>query len=368
MVRFLIGGSPCTNWSIANSRGGRETTASGIGWELFRNYLIAKEKFRPDFFLYENNTSAAPAIRDQIKEELQVDDGTLWTTGRAGRYIEINSALVSAQKRHRFYIHNMGEISQPEDRRIMLSDILESGITDREKAVCLLGTYDHAGARNYLKKNHSQMIFESVYPFGETGGKSFTLTATYYKGSNIRQTIARHDRSLVAERIVSAGAAGRAEVQINGVCREWPVYEVSGGAVAYNGDLYKVNLPDGYYIIRKLTVKECCRLQTMPDDYCRAVSDTQAYKALGNGWTAEVIMHILKHAKVPQDEEITVLSLYDGIGTGRYCFDRLGYKNIRYYAYEIDRYPIQIATSNYPDIIECGDAFAVRETEWRLPE
>ena len=85
MIKILIGGSPCTHWSIAQ-KNNRETTAEGIGWELFRNYLIAKEKFQPDFFLYKNNKSAAQPIKDQISEEL----------GVPLQYI--NSALVSAQK------------------------------------------------------------------------------------------------------------------------------------------------------------------------------------------------------------------------------------------------------------------------------
>ena len=65
MIKFLIGGSPCTHWSIAQSKN-REVTASGVGWELFKNYLIAKEKFKPDYFLYENNKSVAKAIKNQI--------------------------------------------------------------------------------------------------------------------------------------------------------------------------------------------------------------------------------------------------------------------------------------------------------------
>lgn len=61
MIKILIGGSPCTYWSVAQKKG-REVEAEGLGWELFRNYLIAKEKFKPDFFLYENNKSAAQPI------------------------------------------------------------------------------------------------------------------------------------------------------------------------------------------------------------------------------------------------------------------------------------------------------------------
>jgi len=148
--------------------------------------------------------------------------------------------------------------------------------------------------------------------------------------------------------------------------KTYPVYEVGNGLITIKDKQYPIKLADGYYIIRKLTVTECCRLQTLPDDYCRAVSATQGYKGLGNGWTAEVIIHILKHANIPLDEEIIVLSMYDGIGTGRYCLDKMGYKNIKYYAYEIDKYAMQIAQSNYLGIIQCGDAFQVREDDWRL--
>ena len=84
MIKLVIGGSPCTYWSIAQ-KNNRETQAEGMGWELFKNYLVAKEKFKPDFFLYENNKSAAQAIKDQIKRELNVDDGTLLTLNGGGK-------------------------------------------------------------------------------------------------------------------------------------------------------------------------------------------------------------------------------------------------------------------------------------------
>ena len=51
-MKLLIGGSPCTHWSIAQTKN-RETEASGIGWELFLNYRIARDKYKPDYFLYE---------------------------------------------------------------------------------------------------------------------------------------------------------------------------------------------------------------------------------------------------------------------------------------------------------------------------
>ena len=117
MIKILIGGSPCTHWSIAQTKH-RETEASGIGWELFKNYLIAKEKFKPDLFLYENNKSAAQAIKDQISTELGVP------------LMYINSALVSAQNRQRFYAFNWS-VEQPQDRGILLRDILETTVSDK---------------------------------------------------------------------------------------------------------------------------------------------------------------------------------------------------------------------------------------------
>ena len=99
MIKILLGGSPCTHWSIAKK--GRETTASGIGWELFENYLIAKERFKPDLFLYENNKSIAKDIKEQINKEL----------GAPLQYI--NSALVSAKDKTYIVKRNLFEYQNP---------------------------------------------------------------------------------------------------------------------------------------------------------------------------------------------------------------------------------------------------------------
>ena len=74
-----------------------------------------------------------------------------------------------------------------------------------------------------------------------------------------------------------------------------PIYEVRDGQITIKGQQYPIKLMDGYYIIRKLTVRECMRLQTVPEDFVFPVSDTQAYKMLGNGWTVDVIAHILSY-------------------------------------------------------------------------
>lgn len=385
MIKLLLGGSPCTFWSIAQTKN-RETEPSGLGWELFENYLIAKEKFKPDFFLYENNVSAAKLIKEEIKKRFKVGDGE-------NHYIEINSALVSAQNRKRFYVHNCGEVEQPEDRGILLRDILETGsVVEKEKAYAL--THIQGNARDYFKRHHTNIAFEPVAVamrgrYGKDGQieqhfeartdqKGNALTTTT-KNSYVAEPIRIGDIGTTAQahRVYScdgksvslkAGAGGQGGKTGLYACpandtKQTPIYEVKDGKIGIKGKEYPIKLQDGLYIIRKLTVTECCRLQTLPDDYCRAVSKTQAYKGLGNGWTAEVIIHILNGASkdVPRDEKICVLSMYDGIGTGRYCLDKMGFTDVEYHAFEIDKYAMQTAQSNYPDIIEHGDAYQVRD-------
>jgi site-specific DNA-cytosine methylase len=78
-----------------------------------------------------------------------------------------------------------------------------------------------------------------------------------------------------------------------------PIYEVKDGQISIKGKNYPIKLPDGYYIIRKLTVNECKRLQTVPEWYdFSAISNSQAYKCLGNGWTCDVITHLIKATQV----------------------------------------------------------------------
>lgn len=341
MIKILIGGSPCTFWSIAHTQN-RETEAEGLGWELFKNYLIAKEKFKPDFFLYENNKSAAQAIKNQISKELGVE------------LMYIDSALVSAQNRQRFYAFNW-TVEQPQDRGILLEDVIKPEAGQHEKAYTLDTRYNHTPElsktsepirigtieSNLKNKGHNSKQYR-VY---STAGKSTTLCG---QGGGVGAKTGLY--------------AIPAEPHREGA------FSVIDGIANIKGAPHPISLRDGWYIIRKLTPVECERLQTMPDGYTACVSDSQRYKGLGNGWTAEVIIHILQGAlkDIPKDEEIVVLSMYDGIGTGRYCLDKMGFTNVKYFAYEIDKYAKQIALSNYPDIIQMGDAFQLREPDWTI--
>lgn len=347
-LKLLIGGSPCTYWSIANKN--RELIAEGIGWELFKNYLIAKEKFQPDYFLYENNKSAAKLIKEQISQELGV------------KLQYIDSSLVSAQHRERFYAHNILNVPQPKDRHIYLDSIV-----DEPFAQCV-GSRGRINKRTGLRKQKLE-IREGcktnclstvqkdnllIYPLNVTkNNKSNCITASYSK-SGLWSLVGKTSYK-------KSGFAIKTEEEVNNK----DILLVKNGEINYKDNIFPIKLPDGIYKIRNFTPIECERLQTLPDNYTEGICKTQRLKTLGNGWTAEVIIHILSYIDYPKDKPIEVLSLYDGIGTGRYCLDKLGYKNIIYKAYEIDKNAIQIATKNYNDIIECGDVFQIREDDWR---
>lgn len=76
--------------------------------------------------------------------------------------------------------------------------------------------------------------------------------------------------------------------------KEYPVYLVNDGQITIKGKTYPIKLQDGKWILRKLTVRECARLQTVPEWYEFPVAETRAYRLLGNGWTVDVIAHIIK--------------------------------------------------------------------------
>ena len=351
-MRLLIGGSPCTHWSIAQTRN-RETKPEGLGWELFKNFLVALEKFQPDYFLYKNNKSMSAAIRQQITAELGVEP------------ILINSALVSAQNRQRLYWTNIPGVEQPEDLGILLRDILETGLPLREKAYTLKANYYKSSAANAVDGGHfpSPMAAEPV----RVGTVESSAKNADYDGQQYR--VYSPDGKSVT--LCGQGGGVGAKTGLYAVPTEggkpFPVYEVRDGQISVKGEQYPVKLADGFYVIRKLTVRECMRLQTVPEDYVFPVSDTQAYKMLGNGWTVDVIAHILNRVPGIRSAPLEVLSMYDGMACGHIALDKLGADIVRYWATEIDKYAVKTARHNFPDIIHLGDAFQVRARWWKLP-
>ena len=173
------------------------------------------------------------------------------------------------------------------------------------------------------------------------------------------------DRKTCAAELVSV-IDGQLEMKLEDG-KTFPIYEVRDGHITIKGKRYPIKLADGFYIIRKLTVTECKRLQTVPEEYIFPVSDSQAYKMLGNGWAVDVIAHIMSHFQGLRSEPVEVLSMYDGMSCGHIALDKLGVEITGYYATEIDKYAIQTTQHNYPDTVQMGDAFQVREDGWTLP-
>lgn len=309
-IDLLIGGSPCQDLSIAkNDREGLKGARSGLFWHYVRLLRTCK----PKYFLLENVASMPKEAKEIITRELGVEP------------ILINSALVSAQQRKRLYWTNIPNITQPEDKGIVLKDILENfgskeqilynrfnQITMSEKSNSLGTNPQCATAKTgqivvmrvpeATKKGYEEIMpGEHVKParlggfYGQTTrwgiyseeGKSPTLTASMGMGGGFVP--------MVPERL--GNIEGQKDNQAN------RIYSVRGKSVSLNANgggggaktgLYKIDLPDGEYIIRKLTPIECERLQTLPDNYTAGISDTQRYKGIGNGWTVDVIAHIFK--------------------------------------------------------------------------
>ena len=380
-VDFMVGGSPCTYWSIAQTKN-RETVASGIGWELFSQYVRALHEAKPKYFIYENNKSMSKEIRASIDKAFGFEA------------VLINSALVSAQNRQRLYwvgkrnadgTYSKVNVEQPDDRGILLRDILETGIAWQEKSYNLTTRCNGAIPSDTLKRHRHTMVAEPVCVaergryIGDDGeveqhlearndGKTNTLTtvqkdnqvAVPIRIGTIENDAKNHKFDSQQYRVYSPDGKGvtlcgnggglgaktglyavpmrvreatkRGYVDIEpGECvdlampesktrrgramrnkanclttscdfyeycgtLDMPIYHVRDGRITIKGETYPIKLRDGCYIIRKLTVSECKRLQTVPEWYEFPVSDSQAYKMLGNGWTCEVIAHLIRSA------------------------------------------------------------------------
>lgn len=286
---LLIGGSPCTYWSIANSN--RETTADGEGFKLFMRYVIALEKSQCRYFLYENNNSIHQNIKNEISARLGVQP------------IMINSALVSAQQRKRCYWTNIPDVTQPTDKGILIKDILIDGypvkynrkdgvIPSDEKALTFCASYWKGLNRN---QTQNAVLVPQSYILNDYKGKARTIKAQYANTSisnAVRQDGFGATCVAVPVRIGHIGNGGQGQ-RIYSVYGKSVTLSANGGGQGAKTGLYKIDLPDGDYIIRKLYPIEAERLQTLPDNYTEGISNTQRYKCIGNGWTVDVIAHIL---------------------------------------------------------------------------
>lgn len=228
-IDLLIGGSPCQGFSFAGAGLNFEDERS----KLFFEFVRLKNELKPKYFLLEN-VKMKQEFQDIISEQLGV------------KPILINSSLVSAQNRERLYWTNIPVIGQPIDKGILLKDIIEDGQVLKDKSQTIL-------AKSMIKRNKQGiLILKNIYPKKGQNGNVYSIFGKC--------------------KTLSAG------VGIKG-----------NGIGSSNAPKIESINSDGW---RKLTPLECERLQTVPDGYTKYVSDTQRYKALGNGWTVDVISFI----------------------------------------------------------------------------
>ena len=292
-IDLLIGGSPCQGFSFA----GKQLNFDDPRSALFFEYVRILRELRPKYFLLEN-VKMKQEYQDIISEYLGVEP------------IEINSALVSAQNRKRLYWTNIPNIEQPEDKGIMLKDIVhENCLTDRDKSHCIISSIGRTTTREYFKKNQGQMVYEwlneYIVPFDKTlqildkeveRGK----VGYFRKDSQANRVYYIHDKAITLCGDSGGGAAKMGQYLFGCITPDRINKRQNGQRFNQGKKFYTLTAQDKHGIliegyIRKLTPIECERLQTMPDNYTEGVSNTQRYKMLGNGWTVDVIAHIFKN-------------------------------------------------------------------------
>jgi DNA-cytosine methyltransferase len=244
-IDLLIGGSPCQGFSVAGNKLNFTDHRSVLFFEFVR--LM---KVKPKYFLLEN-VKMKREWRDIISEYLEVEP------------VEINSNLVSAQNRKRFYWTNIPGVIQPTDKGILLLSILQTGMCDEEFRI----------SPEIVENNN-------LMKYWETGVKQvmFTERRTDDAKKIRREYQQKYKRDFCPRRAKEL------------------VPRTDGKSNCLTTSLTKEHiLIDELRNFRTLTPLECERLQTLPDNYTEleGISNNQRYKMLGNGWTVDIISHIL---------------------------------------------------------------------------
>jgi len=309
-VFLLVGGSPCQDLSFAGKGKGLEGERSG----LFFEYVRLLKELKPKYFLLEN-VKMKKEHMDVITDLLGVEP------------IAINSADFSAQNRQRLYWTNI-PVNSWDDKGIILEDIIEDGAVDREKAHCIDANYFKGGnLRSYFGKHRRQLVFDKkCIQVGEADINGFDAIRRVYSTEGKAPTLTTMQGGHREPKIICGAFRGR--YKVDGV-RQDHKHSVAGMTTqqlemrvdaktntltTVQKDNVAVNLDELKW--RKLTVRECERLQTLHDDYTeygifedpklapafwsrKKISNTQRYKMIGNGFTVDVIAHIL--GGIPND-------------------------------------------------------------------
>ena len=312
-IDLLIGGSPCQGFSFA----GKQLNFDDPRSKLFFEFVRLKNECNPTYFLLEN-VKMKKEYQDIITEHLGVEP------------IEINSNLLSAQNRKRIYWTNIPGVSIPNDKGILLKDIVhenaDNHLSEKEIDYMLRSSGKWSPSTNnrfetYLnypeKKAHCltanlnkgvpyncffEILSEYIVPFDKTlqildkevqRGK----VGYFRKDSQANRVYYIHDKAITLTGEAGGGAAKMGQYLFGCITPDRIEKRQNGQRFNDGKKFYTLTAQDKHGVliegyIRKLTPIECERLQTVPDNYSAIVSNSQRYKMLGNGWTVDVIAHI----------------------------------------------------------------------------
>lgn len=241
---LLIGGSPCQDVSFAGHQKG---LVPGTRSSLFFEYVRLLKEFKPKYFLLEN-VRMKQSNMDIISDALGVTP------------VKINSSLLTAQNRVRYYWTNIPQSDLPDDKGVVLQDILEDDgySADRDKSFCIDANYFKGGnLKSYFEKHRRQLVFspEGLAHVGDADlkGHGYNRRVYHRKGKSPS---------------VCAASGGNLEPKVLVETKDKPMW-------------------------RKLLPLEVERLQGMPPNYTNHVSNTQRFRMIGNGFTIPVISHLL---------------------------------------------------------------------------
>lgn len=272
-IDLLLGGSPCQGFSFAGGQLAFDDPRS----KLFFEFVRLLKELKPRWFLLEN-VPMKREFQDVISDHLGV------------KPVRLNSNIVSAQNRDRLYWTNIPVKSFPKNKRIYLKDILQD--------VTEIGEEHYHSMKSVVHMERSDE--QTSFNFEEFETKSGLIMAGQadLKGHDYNRRVYHPDGKAPT---LAAASGGNLEPKILQV----PRGKNKGGIKANDGKVpamsassweYNNVVTDGLRW-RKLTPLECERLQTVPDNYTNHVSNTQRYRMLGNGWTIDVICHLLKGMK-----------------------------------------------------------------------
>lgn len=257
-IDLIMGGSPCQGFSIAGNKLDFDDPRSKLFF-IYSDILEHVRKKNPEVKFLLENVRMNKESRDVITSYMGVEP------------IEINSSLVSAQNRKRLYWTNIGNIEQPIDKGIELRDILLKGNQQGEEWL------------NKYKIPYEKTIQILNLEAGE--GKIDQICSGY----------------LIHWQVVNPNI--NTGEYLFGCITPDRIYKRQNGQRFNNGKkFYTLTTQDRHGVItegyiRKLSPIEWERLQNLPDDYTLGISESQRYKALGNGWTIGIINHILENLK-----------------------------------------------------------------------